>query len=299
MNKFSIKDIEVLTGIKAHTLRIWEQRYQIVTPERSSTNIRYYNNEHLKKLLNINLLNNRGYKISELAKLSDHEINKEAQASTINESGNYPTQIQALTLQMVELNQIGFERVLSTAIMHLGLEEVVIHIVFPFLYNVGLLWQTGAITPAHEHFISNIIRQKLIVAIDGQTPNFYDNSPKYLLFLPENELHEAGLLFANYVIQARGQRVIYLGQNIPMADVVSVYNIYKPDYILTSITSPLTNLDSISSFVSELALKFEQAAVCFGGSQISSLEEGQFPANVRLLKRLEDFITFVDNNKIH
>jgi MerR family transcriptional regulator, light-induced transcriptional regulator len=299
MNKFSIKDIEVLTGVKAHTLRIWEQRYQIVKPERTTTNIRFYTDEDLRKLLNITFLNNKGYKISELSKLSNLELNTEAESTGITHSGEYEAQMQALTLHMVELNQIAFEKVLSKAIMDIGLEDVIVKIVFPFLYNVGFLWQTGAISPAHEHFISNIIRQKLIVAIDSQEQNYKENSKKYLLFLPENELHEAGLLFANYVIQSRGQKVIYLGQNIPLADVASVYKIYKPDFILTAVSSPLINIESITEFLTEIALQFSETKLCIGGTQVKIFRETNFPENVVLLNTLQELIDLVTVNIEH
>jgi len=299
MNRFSIKDIEVLTGVKAHTLRIWEQRYQIVKPERTTTNIRFYTDDDLRKLLNVTFLNNKGFKISELSKLSNNELNDKAESTGISQAGDYEAQMQALTLHMVELDQIAFERVLSSAILALGLENVIVKIVFPFLYNVGFLWQTGAITPAHEHFISNIIRQKLIVAIDGQEPNYKENSKKYLLFLPENELHEAGLLFSNYIIQSRGQKVIYLGQNIPIADVVSIYKLYKPDFILTAITSPLINIDYLSGFFTEIAEQFKETTLLVGGPQVKLFNGANFPTNILLLKTLDDLIHLVTINAQH
>jgi DNA-binding transcriptional MerR regulator len=240
MGSYSIKDIELLTGIKAHTLRIWEQRYNIPAPKRTETNIRFYDDEDLKLLLNISLLNRNGHKISEIVGLSQREISDLAINYSLH-SNKHPVQIQSLISAMIEMDEAAFERVLSTCILQSGLESTMMDIVFPFMNAVGVLWQTGTVVPAYEHFSTNIIRQKLIVAIDGQTLRSRGAGKKFLLFLPEGEWHELGLLFANYMIRSAGNHSLYLGQNVPLADMISVARKYQPDFIFMSITTSFSS----------------------------------------------------------
>jgi DNA-binding transcriptional MerR regulator len=201
VNYFSIKEIEALTGVKAHTIRVWEQRYEMVTPKRTDTNIRYYDEADLRKLLNVALLNRNGFKISEIAELSEEQIRAKVMSLAIEKS-DHENQLQALTLSMLDLDEQAFEKLLSTSFLQMGIEKTMIQVVFPFFRSIGIMWQTGSINPAHEHFITNIIRQKLIVAIDGQNARMDGWGKKYMLFLPEGEFHEIGLLFANYAIRA-------------------------------------------------------------------------------------------------
>ena len=166
MAYYSIKDLEKLSGIKAHTLRIWEKRYNLVEPKRTETNIRYYDDEDLKKVLNVALLNRNGLKISHIAGLKTEEIN--SKISDLSK-GNQDSEsvIDNLVISMIELDEKKFEKILSRTIMQAGFEETILYTIYPFFQKIGLLWQTGAINPAQEHFISNLVRQKLIVAIDG------------------------------------------------------------------------------------------------------------------------------------
>ena len=196
MSTYSIRDLEQLSGIKAHTLRIWEQRYTILSPDRTDTNIRTYGDEDLKRVLNISLLKDHGYKISEIAKFSTDELNREI-IKISDRQLSYPDQIQALTIAMLDLNEDRFEKIISTNILQSGFESTMINIIYPFLSRIGTLWVTGSIGPAQEHFITNLIRQKIIVAIDGQIGTSTSSGKKYVLFLPEGEFHEISLLFAH------------------------------------------------------------------------------------------------------
>lgn len=207
MSVYSIRDLEQLSGIKAHTLRIWEQRYNIVSPKRTDSNIRYYDDVDLKLILNISLLKDHGFKISHIAEMSEAEMKGEIIKIT-SKSNSSSEQVQALTLAMIELDEERFDKIISTNVLQLGFERTMMQIIYPFLVRVGVLWQTGAIHPAQEHFISNLIRQKLIVAIDGQVVKHNPNAKKFLLFLPEGELHELSLLFANYLVKSRNHKVI-------------------------------------------------------------------------------------------
>ena len=278
MSNYSIRDLEQLSGIKAHTLRIWEQRYNLLNPKRTDTNIRYYDDEDLKHILNVALLNSKGVKISKIAAMSQVDISKEIIRLT-TQSLNHEDQIQALTLSMIELDEERFEKVLSTSILKLGFEETVLDVIYPFLTRIGVLWQTGAINPAQEHFISNLIRQKLIVAIDGQIGKYTGKT--FMLFLPEGELHELSLLFSSYLIRKYGHKVIYLGQSTPKQDLISVYKIHQPDYLLTVITSSPTG-DDVQKYIAMLAKEFPQSTIYISGLQ--ALDQSlAIPSNVQLL----------------
>ncbi len=233
MSTYSIKDLEQLSGIKAHTLRMWEQRYNLMLPKRTDTNIRFYDDEDLKLILNVSLLNDNGYKISKIASMSEEEMRGEVLKLT-ERSLTYDDQIHSLTLAMIDFDEDRFEKIISTNTLKLGFENTMVNIIYPFLSKIGVLWQTGSINPAQEHFISSLIRQKIIVAIDGQYVDKKANSVKYMLFLPEGELHEMTLLFSYFLIKSRGNRVIYLGQSMPANDLEEAYKVHRPEYILTS-----------------------------------------------------------------
>ncbi|MGA0559334.1 MerR family transcriptional regulator [Larkinella sp. VNQ87] len=287
MSNYSIRDLEQLSGIKAHTLRIWEQRYNIISPKRTDTNIRTYDDVDLKLVLNISLLKDHGFKISEISKMSLDEMTKEV--ITISDRKlNYPDQIHALTISMIDLDEDRFEKIISTNILQFGFENTMIHIIYPFLSRIGTLWVTGSIGPAQEHFMSNLIRQKIIVAIDGQVSKQRPNAKKYLLFLPEGELHEIGLLFANYVIRARQNKVIYLGQSLPLSELEYVYEQHKPDYIFASITSSPSNHE-VQPFVNKLADRFPAAQLLFTGYQVVG-QDIDTPDNVLIINQIEDLI---------
>lgn len=278
MSNYSIKDLEQLSGIKAHTLRIWEQRYNLLSPKRTDTNIRYYDDADLKLILNVAVLNSNGFKISKIAAMSPVDISEEIIKLT-DRSLDYNDQIQALTICMIEMDEDRFEKVLSTIILKMGFEDTVLNVVYPFLTKIGVLWQTGSISPAQEHFISNLIRQKLIVAIDGELSNSLGKT--FMLFLPEGELHELSLLFSSYLIKKYGHKVIYLGQSTPKADLISVYRTQKPDFLLTVITSSLTG-DKVQDYLNMLGKEFAKSEIFVSGLQ--ALEQSlNIPSNIRLL----------------
>ncbi len=238
MRNFSIRDIESLTGIKAGTIRIWEQRYNLITPKRTSTNIRYYDDTDLRLLLNISVLTSNGYKISEIAQLSTPIIAEKVRC-LLEDSATACLQKNALCDAMIHMDESAFDKILHTSILKMGFENTMENLILPFLKKIGNMWQTGAINPAHEHFVSHLIRQKLMVAIDGIsiTPNC--EIKKFLLFLPAGENHDISLLYAKYLIKSRGHFVLYLGNNIPLTDLETVSLHFKPDYALTLLTSGL------------------------------------------------------------
>jgi DNA-binding transcriptional MerR regulator len=236
MNSFTIKDLENLSGIKAHTLRIWEQRYNFLKPSRTFTNIRYYSNDELKTVLNIALLNKYGYKISHIDKMNSLEINDKI-LSLNQVQAQQERIINELVKNMVDMDMEAFETTLGNYILVRGIERTITQIIFGYMEKIGILWLTNHINPAQEHLVTNIIRQKLIVGIEGVSTSLRINKT-LLLFLPEAEYHELGLLFMYYLLKSRGADVIYLGTNVPIKDVAYVVNLKKPDYLYSHITTP-------------------------------------------------------------
>jgi DNA-binding transcriptional MerR regulator len=284
MSTYSIRDLEQLSGIKAHTLRIWEQRYAIIAPQRTDTNIRTYDDQDLKLVLNISLLKDHGYKISEISRLSPDELSSEVMKVS-DKQLTYPDQIHALTLSMIDLNEERFEKIINTNILQFGFENTMINIVYPFLNRIGTLWVTGSVGPAQEHFITNLIRQKLIVAIDGLSRQLATGK-KYILFLPEGEFHEISLLFANYIIRARSNKVIYLGQSLPFEELVYVYERHKPDYLFTVLTSHPSNHE-VQPFVNRMANTFSASQVLLTGYQVVG-QDIDSPANTVIINHINE-----------
>lgn len=292
MSYYSIKDVENLSGIKAHTLRIWEQRYDILKPKRTDTNIRYYDEVDLKLILNISVLNKHGHKISKIAQMSKEELRREVILLS-ERTYDAHDKIQALTLCMLDLDEEKFEYLLSQSIKQMGFENTMLKVVFPFLNKVGVLWLAGSVNPAQEHFMTNLIRQKIIAAIDMLKPN-YTEGRKYMLFLPEGEWHELSLLFANYLLRSRKQRTSYLGQTLPLADVKEAYRLYQPDFLLSVITST-PSFHQVQSYINELSVSFPQAKILLTGSQV--VGQGlDTPENVIILSKIEDLFEFIEEN---
>jgi MerR family transcriptional regulator, light-induced transcriptional regulator len=287
MSNYSIRDLEQLSGIKAHTLRIWEQRYDILKPERTDTNIRTYDDKDLKLVLNIALLKDHGYKISEISKMEADEMSKEVM-SISDKQMNYPDQIHALTISMLDLDEERFEKIVSTNTLQFGFENMMINIIYPFLSRIGTLWITGSIGPAQEHFISNLIRQKLIVAIDGQLPSLRPGAKKYLMYLPEGEMHEISLLFGNYIVRSRQNKVIYLGQSLPFNELSFACQMHKPDYIFSVITS-VPGQDEIQRYVYKLAKEFPDSKILLTGYQVVG-QDIDCPDNVEVITQIRQLM---------
>src|SRR6478735_374302 len=234
MNAFTIKDLENLSGIKAHTIRIWEQRYSFLRPQRSNTNIRFYCNDELKTVLNIALLNKYGYKISHIDKMNPVQM-REKILSLSQAEAYIERLVNDLIHCVVDLDSDGFEDVLDHYIRVKGNDKTITSIIFPFLDKVGLLWMTNNINIAQEHLATNIIRQKLLVGIESAGSQVQLNKT-VLLFLPEGEQHEVGLLYVYYLLKTRGMNVIYLGADLPVKDLEYVVSIKKPDCLYTHVT---------------------------------------------------------------
>lgn len=295
MSSYSIKDLEHLSGIKAHTLRIWEQRYNFIEPKRTDTNIRYYSDEDLKLVLNISTLKENGFKISKIAKMSEDELNKEV-LKIAETNLRFPDQINSLTLSMIDMDEDRFENILNNNILKYGFERTMLNVIYPFLAKIGMLWQTGSILPAQEHFISNLIRQKMTVAIDGQYVTESESKGKWLLFLPEGELHELSLMFASYLLRARKFKVIYLGQNLPKSDLYSVKDIHTPDYVLTICTAA-PRKSEVQGYIDEISELFNSATLFVGGFQVIG-QDIKRKKNVEFIMKMEDLIDFINEKDI-
>lgn len=291
LSTFSIKDLEHLSGIKAHTIRIWEQRYELIKPKRTNTNIRFYDETDLKHLLNVALLKEHGFKISKISKMTDGEVQEEVMQLTERDL-KYPEQIHALTIAMIDMDEKRFEKIVSTCILKLGFETCMLNVIYPFLGKIGILWQTGTVNPAQEHFITNLIRQKLIVAIDGQYHKQEEDSYKFVLFLPDGEMHEIGLLFADYIIKSRGGMTYYLGQSLPTKDLKLIVKIHKPQFIFSVITTTPGPSD-IQSFVDEIAAEFPDIEIVLSGFQVVG-QDLDLAENITILSRIDELIQFMD-----
>jgi DNA-binding transcriptional MerR regulator len=289
MNSFTIKDLENLSGIKAHTIRIWEQRYSFLKPERTGTNIRYYSNAELKQVLNIALLNKYGYKISHINKMDPEEIR--ARILSLNQLEALQERIiNELIQHMVDLDAAKFETVLSNYIASRGIEKAIIQIVFPYLEKIGILWLTNHINPAQEHMVSNIIRQKLIVGIDTATSTFTCDKT-ILLFLPEGEYHELGLLFMQYLLKSRGVSTIYMGCSMPMDDVEFVVRLKKPDYLYTHLTI-MGHKFNFDKFLANITKKLSGVPIIISG-QLTNTYEKKIQPPVHFKKSFSAVMEFV------
>lgn len=297
MAVYSIKDLEKISGIKAHTIRIWERRYNVVEPRRTSTNIRYYSDGDLKRLLNISILNQNGFKISKIACLSDDQLRKRVLDLSMD-ARNSDVEIESMMVSMLDLDEQKFLNVLSNSIIKHGFEESVEMILFPFLERIGVLWQTGTINPAQEHFISNLVRQKLIVAIDNEMQRTEAGGLRIIFFQPEQELHELSLLFYNLIARKEGVAVTYLGVSVPMEDLEKVYEVTDAHAFFTTLVSARNKEDleglfkhyrcsfpGIPFMVSGLQIKDHQPVLPEGFSVISSAKT--FREAIRLLKYSE------------
>ncbi len=295
MAVYSIKDLEKLCGIKAHTIRIWEQRYGIVKPQRTQTNIRYYQDEDLKHLLNVALLNKNGIKISKIAKMSLEEIARKV--SSISEINfEYDTQLDALTISMIEMDEYKFDRIISTNIQQIGFEKTMMEVIYPFLDKLGVLWMTGSITPVQENFMSYLIRQKIICAIDNEPISIGKHVNKFIVYLPEGETQELNTLFMHYLLKSRGNHVVYLGQNISLHDLKDACNIHRPQYIFTMISETYSKRP-VQKYVDELATSFPDAQLLISGYQVV-VQGVQSLKNINILNSLDDTINFLNEMKI-
>ena len=289
MSIYSIKDLEKLSGIKAHTIRIWEQRYGLIIPNRNCNNIRYYDDVQLRKLLNFALLNKNGYKISNICKLSPEEILEIVQ--NLTELDQESAQTDGLTVAMINMDEDKFHHIIDSKIESLGFELMMMQIIFPFLDKLYMLWLTGSINSAHENFISNLIRQKIIVSIDKLKPRIKEKKT-FMLYLPEGEQHELSLLFMYYLLRSRSFKVIYLGQNITLQDIGYTYLHHRPDYVFTMLSESFTK-KPVQQYIDELVRYCPKSTILVSGYQVS-VQGIQSKDKVKVINTLQGTIDFLN-----
>jgi DNA-binding transcriptional MerR regulator len=285
MTIYSIKDLEYLSGIKAHTIRIWEKRYQLLDPNRTDTNIRSYSDDDVRKILNVAMLVKSGYKISNVALFDDEKLH--AEVLRVNKNSNDTDKnIDQLLFQTVNLNTFGFEQLLDKIIAENGFSKTIQYVIFPFFERIGILWQAGSIFAAHEHFVSNLIRNRLI----RETGKFEspESARTVLFYLRENEFHELGLLYFNYLSARAGLRCIYLGQSLPFDDLANLLASSNFDFVCTSFIHAIEKTE-FEQYLANLSLVFNRNKILIAGRQIG-IHKPKLPSNVLVVKNHQDFI---------
>ena len=288
--EFTIKDLENISGIKAHTIRIWEKRYNLLEPNRSKTNIRSYNPESLQKLLNIVLLNTNNFKISKIAKMSNEEIVVQArelafQQATADEA------INSFKISMFQFDKILFNNTYNKLLHKKTFREIFKDVFIPFLEHIGLLWQTDTLLAAHEHFISNLIAQKIQSNTEKLQYSINNTDKSYVLFLPENEIHELGLMYLNYELVLRGHHTIYLGQSLPLNNLDYFFNGEREICFITSLTVRPYDED-IEDYFSEIDTILGDTGHKFFaiGRKIDRVQHMKFNSEISFYKGVPDLL---------
>ncbi|MBC7425270.1 MAG: MerR family transcriptional regulator [Bacteroidia bacterium] len=292
-NKLFIKDIENITGIKAHTIRIWEQRYNLLKPKRTDTGIRYYDEDDLKIIMNVSILNLNGFKISKIVQMTQEEITSVCSEFSENQS-QFDTHVQQLVATIVTFDEREFNKLLTLDIIKQGIEQTMIQVVFPFLNHVSQLWLSGTVHTAHVHYITTIIRQKLFVSIDGLNVSPNSESKKFLLFNPPGEPNDIGLLFANYALRRMGHNVIYLGLPTPFEDLHQVFQDQEPDYVYCNINSQNSNVN-VQPFVNFIGKHWKETPFLLSGLQITGKKDLKITPNIQILENAQELLDFLED----
>ena len=291
MAVYSINDIEKLCGIKAHTIRIWEKRYSIITPRRTDTNIRYYLDEDLQKILNISLLNRNSYKISKIAKMGEGEMKR--LVSELSEvSIKTEDKLDSLMFAMLELDEYKFNKILEHNISSKGFEATMNDVVYPLMEKLSMMWIAGSIKSVHENFVANVIRRKTIVAIDNKSKECHPDAKRFLIYLPEGESHELSLLFLHFLLKDLGLNVINLGSDIPLVDVLEGQKIFKANYIFTLFNDSFSQ-SPLQPYLNELSRHLPNSKILISGYQ-TAIQNLELPENVSLLRSISDVKIFAE-----
>ncbi len=289
MSLYTIAQLAELSGIKPHTIRIWEKRYKLLEPERTDTNIRRYDDSQLRRLLNTVTLLNSGVKISKIAAFSEKEIN-ELIEKKINDQKSSDFTSEVLINQMftaaLTYNETDFEKAFSSAILRFGVKDTYLKVIYPLLVRAGYMWLNTSLSPCQEHFISNIIKRKLFTVIDS-LPLTTKSNQKWILFLPENEYHEIGLLFAYYLIRAAGHTVVYLGANIPYEDLSVTVQEFNPSHLLFFSVHRLPK-SGLQRYIKVIESEFKKTQIVVSADSFE-LKTIKAAKNVALVSSVEDF----------
>ncbi len=287
MNHFTIRDIENLCGIKAHTLRIWEQRYKLFVPKRKESQHRIYDNDDLKELLRIAFLYHSGYKISKIAELSSEEIQQLIQSSCIKDD-NHELFLHQLIEAGMDFDKEKFEKIVNFLVVRIGLEKCITTIFFPFLQRIGLLWMTNNVIPAQEHFVSHIIRKKIILATDGLEVDS-NSKTNVVVFAPSGEHHEIPLLAANYFFRKYNNRTTYFGANVSLPS-LEYYLQHRPaTHLYAHVITDLGN-NGLNNYIRALSKNFPDKKIIVSGLAGRCIKD--IPANLQILHSLDEMIAF-------
>ena len=286
---FTIKDLENISGVKAHTIRIWEKRYNLLTPGRTQTNIRYYSLDNLRRLLSIVLLNKNQYKISRIAQMSEDQINILARGMSTDFAVNEKA-INEFKLAMFNFDRTMFNTTYSELLTQKTFKELVKDVFIPFLNHIGLLWQTDTLSPGHEHFISNLIIQKIQINIEKIQYSIVDEGKKYVLFLPDGEIHEIGLLYLNYELLSRGFSTVYLGQSLPIKDLH--YFLEEEEVVFVSTNTIRPYIDDLDTYFAEIKslLKNTNHQFISIGSRTLDFQKMYSQENIKFHSCFENFL---------
>ncbi|KAF0235654.1 MAG: MerR family transcriptional [Prolixibacteraceae bacterium] len=287
---YSIKDLEVLSGVKAHTIRIWEKRYHLLSPARTGTNIRYYSDADLRRILNVSLLVKTGFKISKVAKWEEPQLKLTVLEAT-EKKVTEPELVERLILFMLNFDNVGFYQLVNKIIEQKGFEDAVVKVFFVLFERIGTYWQVGSIFPAQEHYVTGILRQKLIAETDKLGVD-NSNGQTMLFFLPEHEMHEMSLLFYAYLARKYGYNVIYLGQFVPFDDLIKAQSHIKIDYVFAAFINPLTRED-LENYLVRLKEAFQHQKIFITGLQVRQLMP-ELPRTVKIVKDYREFKKYVD-----
>jgi len=289
--KFSIKDLENLSGVKAHTIRIWEKRYDLLAPDRTDTNIRTYDIESLQKLLNITLLYKNGYKISKIAEIPEDKIHILVR-QIATEKNVHNQALNAFKLSMLNFDYSLFYNTYNNLLSEKSFREIFFDTFIPLLNELGVLWHTNTINPAHEHFISSLIKQKIILNTERiQSLEKKNKSKTFVLFLPENEIHEIGLLYLNYELQLKGYHTIYLGQTIPIDSLTNVQSFFPELHFISYFTVTPAE-DKIDEYINEFTEKigFKDHHLWLLGYQARHVKNSQNQKKLRVFKSINELV---------
>ncbi len=290
-NVFSIKDLENLSGIKAHTIRIWEKRYDILKPMRSDTNIRNYDIQNLQKLLNVVLLNSYGYKISRIAEHSEDKIQLLVR-EIISEKSVKNHAINAFKMAMLNFDQALFFNTYNSLLSDISFRDIFNEVIIPLMSEIGLLWQAGTVTPAQEHFLTFLIKQKLLLNTEKlQILEPTKTDKVYVLFLPENEIHELGLMYINYEILLNGYKTIYLGESVPI-DSLSDMKKYFDSIVYVSYLTVQPARDMLNEYIYEVKNKIldDNSQIIFLGRMTEFIDPKNIDSKVSLYNSAGDFV---------
>ena len=289
MNVFSISDMESLSGIKAHTLRIWEHRYKILIPKRKASSHRTYDNEDLKSILRITYLYNKGYKISKIAALTPEQISK-LTLQLQPGSDNFDIFINQLTEASLDFDQVKFEKILHNLVLHIGFEKSIMKVLFPLMNRIGILWMVNDVSPAQEHFASDLIMKKIITAIDGlEKSHVKTQGANVLLFTPEKEFHEIPILMMHYLLRKNGISTTYVGSNSSVDTIADYVQARPVTHLYFHVITYLVHTN-LGDYLKQLRLRFPEKKIVYSGAMMADLPDT--PPGIRYLSSAEEMNSF-------